>query len=118
MCRVLRKNSYGKKTNNEAESSADVQKRVCAARDMQLQRQQKPNAYMTNKEIEKFCLLTQDCEKLMDKAFEQLGLSARGYHRTLKLARTIADLENMESIQTNHLSEAIGYRQYDRLLNK
>ena len=112
------KEQLRQKIPNHCESSAKVQQKVCGAREMQLQRQQKPNAYMTNKEIEKFCVLTEDCEKLMDKAFEQLGLSARGYHRTLKLARTIADLEHSENIQTNHLSEAIGYRQYDRLLNR
>ena len=112
------KEQLRQKTSASGESSADVQKRVCDTRDIQLQRQQKPNAYMSNKEIEKYCMLGEESEKLMDKAFEKLGLSARGYHRTLKLARTIADLENSEMIQTNHLSEAIGYRQYDRLLNK
>jgi magnesium chelatase family protein len=112
------KDQLRQKTPNHSETSADVQTRVCAARKIQVHRQQKPNAYMTNKEIEKFCSLNNECELLMDKAFEQLGLSARGYHRTLKLARSIADLENSEMIQTNHLSEAISYRQYDRLLNK
>ena len=106
------------KTPNNSETSHDVQTRVCAARKLQINRQEKPNAYMTNKEIEKFCSLNDDCDKLMDKAFEQLGLSARGYHRTLKLARSIADLDISDSIETNHLSEAISYRQYDRLLNK
>lgn len=71
---------------------------------------------MSNKEIEQHCSLNNEIENLMDKAFDQLGLSARGYHRTLKLARTIADLEAYESIQVTHLSEAIGYRYYDRLL--
>ena len=105
-------------TSNNCETSHDVQARVCAARVLQINRQQKPNAYMTNKEIENFCALNDSCDKLMDKAFEQLGLSARGYHRTLKLARSIADLDISDSIETNHLSEAISYRQYDRLLNK
>ena len=112
------KDELRQKTSNQSETSAEVQTRVCTARNLQMQRQKKPNAYMTNKEIEKYCLLNDECDKLIDKAFEQLGLSARGYHRTLKLARTIADLENSEMIQTNHLSEAISYRQYDRLLNK
>ncbi|MDH3607684.1 MAG: YifB family Mg chelatase-like AAA ATPase [Gammaproteobacteria bacterium] len=106
------------KTPNNSETSHDVQTRVCASRDLQINRQQKPNAYMSNKEIEKFCPLNDDCDKLMDKAFEQLGLYARGYHQTLKLARTIADLDTSDTIKTNHLSEAISYRQYDRLLNK
>ncbi len=98
------------------ESSKDVQQRVIDARELQLARQQKPNAFMSNKEIEQCCQLNQECEKLMDSAYEQLNLSARGYHRTLKLARTIADLADEDNIQTQHLSEAIGYRQYDRLL--
>ena len=112
------KEQLRQQTSASNEASADIQKRVCAAREIQTQRQHKPNAYMSNKEIEKYCMLGEECEKLLDKAFEKLGLSARGYHRTLKLARTIADLENSETIQSNHLSEAIGYRQYDRLLNK
>jgi len=112
------KEQLKQKASASSESSQEVQTRVCAARKLQIDRQQKPNAYMTNKEIEKFCPLNNMCDKLIDKAFDQLGLSARGYHRTLKLARTIADLGNSESIETNHLSEAIGYRQYDRLLNK
>lgn len=72
---------------------------------------------MSNKQIEQFCLLNQECEKLTDQAYAQLGLSARGYHRTLKLARTIADLENSAVILTKHLGEAISYRHYDRLLS-
>lgn len=114
---MLLKNSL-KKTPNSNETSHDVQARVCAARELQINRQHKPNAYMTNKEIEKFCALNDDCDKLMDKAFEQLGLSARGYNRTLKLARSIADLDISDSFETNHLCEAISYRQYDRPLNK
>jgi len=111
------KEQLKQKSSANTESSHDVQARVCAARERQIKRQQKPNAYMTNKEIEQFCTLNDACDNLIDKAFEQLGLSARGYHRTLKLSRTIADLENSETIETNHLSEAIGYRHYDRLLS-
>lgn len=102
--------------DHHAESSLEVRKRVTSTRQRQINRQQKLNTHMTNKEIERLCLLNRECETLMDQAFEQLGLSARGYHRTLKLARTIADLEDSKRIQTNHLSEAIGYRHYDRLL--
>ena len=104
------------KNTVSVESSNDVRQRVGKARKIQFSRQNKPNAFMSNKEIEKFCRLNSECENLIDKAFEKLGLSARGYHRTLKLARTIADLEASEMIQTAHLSEAISYRHYDRLL--
>ena len=99
------------------ESSKNVRQRVSATRQRQMDRQQKPNAFMSNKEIEQSCSLNNECDKLMDSAFDKLGLSARGYHRTLKLARTIADLENSAVIQANHLSEAISYRHYDRLLS-
>ena len=111
------KEQLRQRVTSETETSKDVQQRVCEARQLQLDRQQKPNAFMDNKEIEQFCLLNHECEKLMDSAYEQLGLSARSYHRTLKLARTVADLDNSETIQTTHLSEAISYRHYDRLLS-
>lgn len=104
------------KTSTNLETSKDVRERVSRARELQFTRQNKPNAFMSNKEIEQFCLLNNECEKLLDMAFEKLGLSARGYHRTLKLARSIADLDASEMIQTTHLSEAISYRHYDRLL--
>ncbi|MCZ6565253.1 MAG: YifB family Mg chelatase-like AAA ATPase [Gammaproteobacteria bacterium] len=113
----VQKEQLRQQTDASGASSQDVRQRVSEARQRQLERQQKPNAFMSNKQIEQFCLLNQECEKLMDQAYEQLGLSARGYHRTLKLARTIADLENSAVILTKHLSEAISYRHYDRLLS-
>ena len=113
--RVPKEQLRQQQTNN-ADTSDEIQQRVIAARELQLARQNKPNAFMSNKKIEQFCQLNQECEKLMDSAYEQLRLSARGYHRTLKLARTIADLNKQDTIQTTHLSEAISYRQYDRLL--
>ncbi len=99
-----------------AESSTQVRQRVSATRQRQLQRQRNPNALMSNQEVERFCVLDEAGEKLLDRAFDSLRLSARGYHRTLKVARTIADLEAVETIQHQHLSEAIGYRYYERLL--
>jgi len=102
---------------NNAETSQQIQQRVSETRQLQMQRQHKPNAFMSNKEIEQYCQLDKQCENLIDKAFDQLGFSARGYHRTLKLARTIADIEAVQSIEAKHLSEAISYRHYDRLLS-
>ena len=64
--------------------------------------------------IDKYCKLDTKCKTLLQNAFEKLGLSARAYTRILKVARTIADLEQKENIQTNHLAEAIGYRNLDR----
>jgi len=98
------------------EASETVRARVLAARDRQLYRQDKPNAALNNKEIEQFCQLEPDEEKLLDQAMATLHLSARAYHRILRVARTIADLGNEDKIQRNHLSEAINYRRLERLM--
>jgi magnesium chelatase family protein len=73
----------------------------------------KTNSQMGNKEIKIFCLLDSESENLMKSALERLNLSARSFYRILKIARTIADLENNEKIQTNHLAEALQYRPKD-----
>lgn len=96
------------------ESSQQVRDRVVAARMKQLRRQHKSNRELSNKEIEKFCQLNQQDTQLLGMAIERLGLSARAWHRILKVARTIADLANSEQIQTPHLTEAITYRRLDR----
>lgn len=70
----------------------------------------KPNGLMTAKEIEKYCGLTSEAEVLMQKAFAKLNLSMRGYHKTLKVARTIADLDGAEIIDSRHIQEAIMYK--------
>lgn len=64
--------------------------------------------------IEEYCKLDTPSQKLMKKAFEKLGLSARAYNKILKVARTIADLKESENIEVNHLAEAIQYRSLDR----
>ena len=96
------------------ESSADVRTRVVAAREIQLKRSGKANNLLGNREIEQFCGLNENDERLLDTAIEQLGLSARAWYRILKVARTIADLSGSESIQTSHLMEAISYRRLER----
>lgn len=96
------------------ESSAMVQQRVIAARMRQQRRSGKANAELNAGEIERYCTLTTGDAKLLSGALERLGLSPRAYHRILKVARTIADLADSESIETVHLSEAIGYRSLDR----
>ncbi|HED36500.1 MAG TPA: hypothetical protein ENJ08_20065, partial [Gammaproteobacteria bacterium] len=75
------------------------------------------NAELTTKELEKFCVLEQPEKLLLDKAMDKLKLSARAYHRILKLARTIADIEASHTIKTPHLTEAISYRSLDRFIN-
>lgn len=96
------------------ESSNDVRKRVSRARALQLKRSGAANAHLGNRDIEKYCLLRKKDRQLVEQAINQLGLSARAYHRILKVARTIADIDDDKNIQTRHLSEAIGYRRLDR----
>lgn len=95
------------------ETSAVVRDRVMAARAIQQQRAGKPNAFLGNHEIETCCRLGTNEQTLFDRAVERLGLSARAYHRVLRVARTIADLAGSGSIQTPHLSEAIQFRRFD-----
>lgn len=70
----------------------------------------KVNSVMSAQEVERFCVLTESAEVLMKKAFEKLNLSMRGYHKTLKVARTIADIEGSERIDAAHIQEAIMYK--------
>lgn len=96
------------------EPSAVLRMRVEAARARQRERFRgttlTANADMGPKAIARFCRLDETGQALMRQAVTQLGLTARGYHRVLKVARTIADLEGSETIQTHHLAEALQYR--------
>jgi magnesium chelatase family protein len=96
------------------ETSHQIQARVEVARECQLTRSGQPNSWLSNREVERTCRLSDKDYGLLDQALERLGLSARAYHRILKVARTIADLEGSEAIHTPHLSEAISYRRLDR----
>lgn len=100
------------------ESSETIRKRVLEAREIQAKRfagySRKTNALMTIKEIKKYCVTTESGKKLLERAMKELELSARGYHKTLKVARTIADLSKSEMIQEEHIAEAIQYRTLDR----
>lgn len=102
-------------TENEQqeENSATVRQRVLQAREIQMRRAGKANYLLANKELEEHCKLSESNYQLVEHAISRLGLSARAYHRILKVARTIADLAHSEHIQTSHLSEAIGYRRLD-----
>ncbi len=101
-------------TIKAGEKSATVRQRVIAARKVQQQRQGKLNSAIDTKEIEIYCRLQPSDHNLLLNAIDKLQLSARGYHRILKVARTIADLNQSDSLQTAHLMEAIGYRKLDR----
>jgi magnesium chelatase family protein len=95
------------------ESSARVRERVVAARERQLVRAGKPNAALGNAEIARDCALDARSNALLDRAIERLGLSARAYHRVLRVARTIADLGGHEKLGAEHVSESILYRRLD-----
>jgi len=96
------------------EGSALVAERVRATRRLQWNRQEKNNARLLPAEIQKWCVPTQAAQTLLARAMQKFGLSARAYHRILKVARTIADLDGAETIQVPHLSEAISLRRLDR----
>ncbi len=105
---------------NSIENSCTIRKRVENARVIQRERFSEDsvfcNAQMSKKQIEKHCQIDQNCKNLLYKAMEKLNLSTRAYDRILKVARTIADLEQSENIKISHLSEAIQYRSLDRKL--
>tara|TARA_B100000809_G_scaffold196653_1_gene196167 strand:- start:9010 stop:10548 length:1539 start_codon:yes stop_codon:yes gene_type:complete len=106
-------------TKEVGESSNDIRERVIASRKIQEKRFEKNkgvhcNAQVSSKTLKEICEIDQSGRDLLKKAMDRLGLSARAYDRILKVARTIADLEGSESIETNHLAEAIQYRSLDR----
>lgn len=99
-----------------SEGSAEVLKRVLAARQRQMQRAGKVNAQLSNPEIAHSCQLIPEDAEWLEAVLHSLGLSVRAWQRILKVARTIADLDGKEAILRQHLQEAVGYRSIDRLL--
>ena len=111
--------TYGDLSSKEAgESSSEIKRRVDNARNIQLKRFEGTGVYsnsrMNNAMVSEFCKLTPECAQILKLAFERLGMSARAYNRILKVARTIADLEDEENILPSHITEAVGYRSLDR----
>ena len=110
------------RSTHEPENSATIRERVIRARQKQLARfaasmlREKLycNAQMHSRHIRTFCELSADCERLLERAMTQQGLSARAHDRILKVARTVADLENSPNLEPKHIAEAIQYRSLDR----
>jgi magnesium chelatase family protein len=98
------------------EESGAVRARVAAAHRVQTDRQGKTNSRLMTREIDKWCTPDSAAEVLLRQAMAKLNLSARAYHRVLKLARTIADLAGSGAIATEHVAEAIQYRKFDRIV--
>lgn len=111
--------SYADLESDEPEEcSVDIKKRVDAARQIQLKRYKNERLYsnsgLTPELTEKYCKLSDSCSDLLKLAFEKLGLSARAHSRIIKVARTIADLEEAAEINEQHIAEAVHYRTLDR----
>ena len=105
-------------TQKVQETSEQIRQRVCSVREIQRNRYQgteiHTNARLGMKELEVYCRLGREEEQLMKRAFSALGLTARTYHKILRVARTIADMDGEDQIRTSHIKEAIGYRSLDK----
>lgn len=102
----------------DTENSENIKTRVNIARNMQRDRYKNDGIYsnseLTPKLIKKYCKLSSNAENILKIAYQRLGLSARGYSKILKVARTIADLEGKEQIKEEYIAEAIQYRNLDK----
>ena len=100
-------------------SSSEMRQVVERARNIQRRRYGEAslllNAHLSPTGIKEYCLLQKEGQELLKMAFEKLGLSFRAYHKILKIARTIADLEDKGEITTQHIAEALQYRKFDRI---
>lgn len=105
-------------TNQElkGEKSTTVRERVEKARAIQIKRQGKINSELSSKELDKVCELDDDSKKMLNMAIEKMGLSARGYYKILKVARTIADLNGVDIVDKRAIQEAISYRKMDKFI--
>ena len=101
---------------SKVETTAQLRRRVAEAMAKQRDRAGKLNADLNSKEVSLYCCLNASCQEFLDTAMTKLNLSVRTLHRTLKVARTIADLEAEPAIAKRHLAEALGYRAMDRMI--
>ncbi len=109
-------------SNIKIENSSNIKQRVNIARKIQIERYKnfgiKSNSQLTTRLIGEFCNINDEANVLLQRAFKMLKLSVRGYERVLKVARTIADLDNEKIINAKHIAEAVQYRSIDKFLNK
>lgn len=102
----------------EGECSAAIRERVLCARERQRRRLRGEevfsNAQMSPRLIRKYCRIDSEGERMLEGAMTRLGLSARAYHRILKVSRTVADLGGSDEVRPAHVAEAVGYRSLDR----
>ncbi len=105
-------------SDSVSEDSESIRKRVENCRQIQLKRFSGTgiyfNGHMNTKQLKQFCALNDECRMFLQDALEKMNLSARGYDKVIKVARTIADLEDSENISLSHISEALQYRSFDR----
>ena len=104
--------------NAESDSMLDARNSVLRAREVQLLRQGKPNAQLAAGELADLCQLADTDLRFLQAAAKQLNLSMRVFHRTLKVARTLADLSEAPTVTRAHLAEALGYRALDTLIKQ
>jgi len=110
--------AMNKQSTNASPSSGSVRNLVCQAQTIQYQRQGCLNASLSNKDIEQHAGLSHENQQFITKAIDALGLSMRAFHRSIKVARTIADLASSQHIEKAHLAEALSYRNFDKLLKQ
>jgi len=105
-------------TNAQSETSHNIKKRIIEARSLQEKRFANTpivaNGHMNHRQIKMFCAINDEGKKLLKMAIDELGFSARGFDKILKVARTVSDLARSENILPDHIAEAIQYRSLDR----
>lgn len=99
-------------------NSTHIRQRVEQAQELQHRRQGKLNGQLQASEVDDYCALSNTAKDLLTQALERFNLSARSYHRILKVCRTIADLEQSPNIEQKHISEALNYRKMERYLSQ
>lgn len=116
--RVNLENTLSQAKQTSSEKSQTVKARVINTQTRQLDRQGCLNAALSNDQIRQYCQLSQSNQRYITQAMDALGLSMRAYHRTLKVARTVADMQGEKEIEQAHIAEALSYRSFDRMLHQ